>query len=162
MKTIIILFILTLAFLDAPARNLAFDTAQAPSPKFNNAKISEILLSVCDSVKGGQGNWQVIYKRRYLFIITDESHNRMRIITPVIEEKKLKKGDLKLLLEANFHKALDAKYSLYNGFLWSVFTHPLGELATDQFKDAMNQVVQLADTYGTSYTSTDLIFGGGK
>lgn len=162
MKTIFTLFFSAVLFFSVSAKIAAADTANITSVKFNNTKINEILLSICDSVKGVKGNWQVNYKKRYLFIITDESHNRMRIITPVINEKKLKKGDMKILLEANFHKALDAKYSLYNGYLWSVFTHPLEALTSDQFKDAMNQVVQLADTYGTSYTSTDLIFGGGK
>lgn len=160
MKTIFTLFFSAILF--SASANMNADTANTPSTKFDNNKIHEILLSVCDSVKGVKGNWQVIYKRRYLFIITDESHNRMRIITPVVEEKKLKKEDMKTLLEANFHKALDAKYCLYNSFLWSAFMHPLIEMNTVLFKDAMNQVVQLADTYGTSYTSTDLIFGGGK
>ena len=85
----------------------------------------------------------------------------MRIFTPVTEEKNLEQGQLKKMLEANFHSALDAKYSLYEGFVISVYTHPLKELQNDQLIDAMRQVVVLSRTFGESYSSTGLIFGGG-
>ena len=64
------------------------------------------------------------------------------------------------MLRANFHSALDAKYSVYEGFVVSVFTHPLRELTESQLLDAMRQVAKLAETYGTTYSSTGLIFGG--
>jgi len=64
------------------------------------------------------------------------------------------------LLEANFDRALDAKYCLYEGFVCSVFTHPLKELQDHQFVDALQQVVNLANNYGTTFTSTDFVFGG--
>ncbi|MEM1124681.1 MAG: hypothetical protein AAGJ18_29850, partial [Bacteroidota bacterium] len=55
--------------------------------------------------------------------------------------------------------ALDAKYALYSGFVVSLFTHPLQELTEDQFKDAVKQVAVAAQNFGTTYSSTDLIFG---
>ena len=64
------------------------------------------------------------------------------------------------MLEANFDKALDPKYSIYKGVVWSAFTHPLSELTVEQFKDALKQVVRLADNFGGSFTSTDFVFGG--
>lgn len=82
----------------------------------------------------------------------------MRIFSPVVAEKELKEGQMKEMLEANFHSALDAKYSLYEGYVISVFTHPLKELQKDQLIDAMRQVVVLTRTFGDSYSSTGLIF----
>ncbi len=120
----------------------------------------KILLRESKEVKGVPGNWKVIYKERPLYVITDSTHNRMRIIAPILERKDLKAEDLEILLEANFDRALDAKYSLFQDILWSTYTHPLGELTVEQFKDALRQVVRLADNYGTSYTSTDMVFGG--
>ena len=64
------------------------------------------------------------------------------------------------LMAANFDKALDAKYALYNNFLWSVFTHPLKELESKQIVDAFYQVKTLVENYGTSYTSSNLVFSG--
>ena len=102
--------------------------------------------------------WQVVYQERYLFILTDETNNRMRIFTPFAEEKEMEQAEYQNMLIANFHSALDAKYCLYEGFIVSVFTHPLRELTRTQFIDAMQQVVYLANNYGTSYSSTELIF----
>lgn len=111
-------------------------------------------------VEGEAGAWQMVYGGRLVFVLTDASNNRMRIFTPVVEEEKIKDGEIIKMLEANFHSALDAKYSLYEGFVISVFTHPLKELTSDQLVDAMQQVIILAETYGTTYSSTNLIFGG--
>jgi len=66
---------------------------------------------------------------------------------------------MKKMLEANFHSALDAKYSLYEGFVIGIYTHPLHQLNENQMEDAMQQVVNLSRNFGTSYTSTDMQFG---
>ncbi|MEO1513583.1 MAG: type III secretion system chaperone [Bacteroidota bacterium] len=134
--------------------------AQQPSP-MTNARMDEILRKTASEVEGGLGGWQFIFQERPLFVITDEQANRMRIFTPVVEEQGLEKEDLTKLLQANFHSALDAKYCLYEGYVISVFTHPLGELTDEQFVDALRQVATLAENYGTTYSSTDLIFAPG-
>jgi len=127
--------------------------------KMNNKKIAKALSKVTHEVEGESGNWQVLYNDFPLFILTDESSNRMRIFTPIIEELELKVGQMKKMLEANFHSALDAKYSLYEGFVIGIYTHPLQELDEIQMVDAMKQVVNLSKNFGTSYTSTDMMFG---
>ena len=92
--------------------------------------------------------------------LTDERNNRMRVFTPIVEEEAASATQMSRMLRANFHSALDAKYSVYEGFVVSVFTHPLRELTESQLLDAMRQVAKLAETYGTTYSSTGLIFGG--
>ena len=96
----------------------------------------------------------------HIYLITDESANRMRLMAGVIEQSKLKEDDLVVLMEANFDRALDAKYALSNNVLWSVFAHPLKELEKEQAIDALYQVKNLVNNYGSSYTSTDFVFGG--
>ncbi len=125
-----------------------------------NTKMDAIFKKEAVEVEGEPGVWQLMYGGRLLLVVTDSSANRMRIFTPVIESKDLQPGQKEKMLEANFHSALDAKYSVYQGFVMSVFTHPLKELTEYQLVDAMNQVVSLADTFGTSYQSMELIFGG--
>jgi len=127
----------------------------------NNKKMEAIFKSEAEELEGQLGNWQMLYGGSALYVLTDEKNNRMRIFTPVAEEKSLEDGQLKKMLEANFHSALDSKYSLYEGFVVSVYTHPLKELQKDQLIDAMRQVVVLSRTFGGSYSSTGLIFGGG-
>ena len=63
------------------------------------------------------------------------------------------------LLCANFDRALDAKYAIHRGLLWSTFVHPLGELTAAEFESGLKQVYTLRATYGTTYTSTDMVFG---
>ena len=59
---------------------------------------------------------------------------------------------------ANFHSALDLKYAISDDVLWSTFIHPLRELTVAQVKDAVSQVYYANRTFGTTYTSTDLVF----
>ncbi|GJM29255.1 MAG: hypothetical protein DHS20C17_18900 [Cyclobacteriaceae bacterium] len=142
--------------------------AQSAFDKMSKVKLEKILhreATEVDRMPGTEeipGRWKIIFMQRELFVIADEPANRMRIMTPIIEEENLDNSDLKLLLQANFDRALDAKYSLYQGVLWSSFTHPLQELTVEQLKDALKQVATLADRYGDTYSSTDLVFGAGS
>ncbi|MDT0540919.1 hypothetical protein [Croceitalea sp. P059] len=95
-----------------------------------------------------------------LICIFDENANRMRIISPIIERKKLTEDELLNALVANFHSVLDVKYALSDEIIWSVYTHPLKELTEGQVIDAIQQVYAAAITFGNSYSSTNLIFPG--
>jgi len=64
-------------------------------------------------------------------------------------------------LQANFDSALDARYAVANGVLWSAYIHPLSSLQDKQFLEAVGQVVNLTSTFGSSYSSGALIFNGG-
>lgn len=134
---------------------------QSAFDKMTNEKMRKILHRETENLEGDSGRWKTEYNGRIIYIVTDNNFNRMRIICPIITVKEIKKEEYKILLEANFDKALDAKYSIYDEALWSTYTHPLAELSVEQFKDAMRQVVKLASNYGTSYASTDFVFGGG-
>jgi hypothetical protein len=65
------------------------------------------------------------------------------------------------MLQANFDTALDARYSVAKGVLWSLYLHPLESLSDEQFLASLGQVVNLAASFGTSYSSGGLSFGGG-
>lgn len=134
--------------------------AQNVFDKMTNEKMEKIIYREAQDVKGQQGNWQFNLRERPMMILTDANANRMRIMTPILEETELEGDQLKIMLEANFDRALDAKYALFKGVVWSVYTHPLAELSVEQFKSAMGQVVTLADNFGTGYNSTDFLFGG--
>ena len=46
--------------------------------------------------------------------------------------------------------------------MWCVFIHPLKALSEEQVIDAMSQVYYGAMTFGTTYSSTDLVFPASK
>jgi len=138
------------------------DLTSGPSLEpMTNQRLDELIKDNAQNVQGQLGYWQLNISGRDLLVITDTTHNRMRIMSPVAAQEKLDKDELARLLEANFGSALDAKYALRDGTLWSVFTHPLGELTDEQFLDCLAQVFNLANNFGTSYASSNLIFGGG-
>ena len=95
-----------------------------------------------------------------IYMVVDVASDRMRFVAGVAEASSLTPEDHKLLLEANYDRALDAKYALSNGVLWSVFVHPLSDLTPYLIKNGLYQVRNLVYTYGTSYTSTGMVFGG--
>ena len=134
-----------------------------PSPqstRMTNQRLGELISIVAPEVTGQPGYWQFNIRGRDLLVITDAAHNRMRIMAPIAPRSELEEADLVTLLEANFDRALDAKYAMKDDVLWSVFTHPLGELTDDQFTDCIDQTATLADNFGTSYASSNLFFGG--
>lgn len=124
----------------------------------DNPALEKIIISMSDSLTGSPGRWHFKVGDMWLMCITDSEFNRMRIITPIIEVEKMESGELRKCMEANFHSVLDAKYCIADGLLWSAFIHPLKELSSDQIKDAIKQVYSASATFGTIYTSTDLIF----
>ena len=142
---------------------LVFGTFQLVSAQqMTNQKLETILTKVTDTVNGYPGYWEVVYKERELLCLTDEGNNRMRIITPIVEQGALGEELLLDALTANFHAALDVKYALSQGYLWSVYIHPLKELSEYEVKSAVDQVVNAANNFGTTFSSTDMIFGGKK
>jgi hypothetical protein len=85
----------------------------------------------------------------------------MRAITPVRKQEDVPPEELTRLMQANFDSALDARYALAKGVLWSAFIHPLKPLEKDQLISGIGQVVNLAQSYGTLYSGGALLFGGG-
>ena len=45
--------------------------------------------------------------------------------------------------------------------IWSVYIHPLASLEQEELISAIAQVVTAAETFGVTYTSGAMVFGGG-
>lgn len=131
---------------------------QAQAQYTNNDTLDAIITKVADTVAGQKGQWRFMIKDRMMICITDENNNRMRIISPITEVENLPEQELINALTANFHTALDIKYAISDEILWSVFIHPLQELTEGQMEDAIIQVYNGAETFGTIYSSTNLNF----
>ena len=125
----------------------------------NNDRLGNLIRGVATEMLEDQtGFWRFQIEDALVFVVTDESHNRMRIMTPVAELAQISEEECQVLLGANFDRALDARYCSNDGVVWSAFLHPLRELKDQQFLDALDQVVRLSKNFGTTYTSSDLIF----
>ena len=96
-----------------------------------------------------------------LQIITDPDADRMRIIIPIVFETAVEAERMKRVMQANFDSALDARYAIAQGVLWSTFIHPLSALSDEEFLSGLSQTLNLVATYGSTYSSGLLVFGGG-
>jgi hypothetical protein len=92
--------------------------------------------------------------------ISDVVHDRMRIIAPVTSYDELDEAAKDTIMEANFRSALDARYAVSNGVLYSAYIHQLSPLTEAQLQSAMMQVSNLLLTYGGQYSSGELLYGG--
>lgn len=121
--------------------------------------LGTVLPTILKEIEGEPGFWRGVRSGVPVYVLCDESHNRMRVMAPVGELRELDPEFLALLLRSNFDRALDAKYSLRGKELWSVFVHPLSTLALDDLGIFVDQVVTLVKNTGSTYASTDLVFG---
>ena len=128
-------------------------------PAMNLGRLEMGLLRAGKIIDGRPGYWRFLYREREMLCVADPYHNRMRIMAPVADESELSHSDLHAALSANFGRALDARYALSDGILWSIFLHPLGGLREGQLLDAISQVEQLAENFGTTYASADIVYG---
>jgi len=96
-----------------------------------------------------------------VMIIADPSADRMRAMVPIRSADGLDAEELMRLMQANFDTALDARYAVAQGRLWGAFIHPLSSLEEDQLISALAQTVTVALSYGQSYSSGAVTFGGG-
>ena len=124
----------------------------------NNDKLNSIFHSLSDNVQGQKGHWKFIINELIFICLTDQLHNRMRIISPVVKMDEVTDAQLLKSMEANFHSTLDVRYAVSDGVLWAAFIHPLGELTNEQVNSAVRQVYSSVRSFGTSYSSGTLSF----
>ena len=121
--------------------------------------LARLLERLLEDMEGSDGFWHGQRNDVTVYVVSDLEHDRMRIMAPIGELRVTDSGFLSILLQANFDRALDAKYALRKKELWSVFMHPLSTIVPDDVGTFVDQVVQLVKNTGTTYASSDLIFG---
>ena len=121
--------------------------------------LARLLERLLEDMEGSDGFWHGQRGDVTVYVVSDVEHDRMRIMAPIGELSVTDSGFLSILLQANFDRALDAKYALRKKELWSVFMHPLSTIVPDDLGTFVDQVVQLVKNTGTTYASSDLIFG---
>ena len=139
---------------------LFFSFYHGISQEMNPEKLKTLINKTADTVKHDGNSIHFIVKERLLICIYDENANRMRIVSPIVEREKIGEKEILNALVANFHSALDVKYALSDEIIWSVFIHPLKELSEHQVADAILQVYNANVSFGTNYSSTNLVFPG--
>lgn len=163
---------LTLATESTPAQSLdgpapAQDAAPA-APEIQRlpgemtlAGLAELVRRIDPEARIKGSAIQFHVQDRTLMLVGDENAGRMRIMTPIARADALDAAILQRMLQADFDAVLDARYAIANGIVWSVFIHPLPPMDEAQLANAIGQVYIAAATFGTTYTSGALVYGGG-
>ncbi|PKP68349.1 MAG: hypothetical protein CVT83_05585 [Alphaproteobacteria bacterium HGW-Alphaproteobacteria-5] len=125
------------------------------------ARLEAILRAVDPGLESNGAMFRLKVGEVQAIIVTDVRADRMRILVPVRPAEGLGEADLERMMQANFDSALDARYAIARGTLWSAFIHPLSPLGRDEFLSGLGQTVNLATSYGGLYASGGLIFQGG-
>ncbi len=120
------------------------------------------IINKAESHKGGAGFLEFNYGGVNMMVISDVTHDRMRIVTPVAKYEELTRTQIDKIMQANFHSALDARYAVSGGVLFSAYIHPLSPLTREMIESAIVQVANLARSFGTEYSSGIMQFRGGK
>ncbi len=125
------------------------------------AALDRFIREYTDEVEGGAGRWAFKIEGVAVMVLADQAADRMRIMTPVASVADFEDGEYERLMEANYDRALDARYAISGGLLWSAFIHPMSSLSHEQFDDGLVQVVLLSANFGTTYASSDMVFAPG-
>ena len=128
------------------------------APAMTTTAMGKLLESYLTELEGEKGFWRGNRDEVPVFVFSDDEHDRMRLMAPIGVVEELDPDLLHVLLQANYDRALDARYAMRNKELWAVVVHPLATLATDDLPSMFDQVVMLVKTTGTTFASTELVF----
>jgi hypothetical protein len=122
------------------------------------AQLNSILLEIDPGAQIAEGSALLTLNDVPVTVMYDADANRLRALVPIASAGGMTDGQMQRLLQANFDTALDARYALAGGRVWSVFMHPFAELDRDRVLSGMAQAVSLAQTYGTTFSSSEQMF----
>ena len=144
----------------AAAETLVIDPALRCLP-MNSQRLHALIMGIDSQAVRTRNFWQFRVKKTPLLVVTDVKANRFRAMAQVIAVDELAPDQMVRLMQANFDSALDARYAVQGGKVWSTFVHPLDSLTDPLFRFGIDQVVNLVETFGDTYSSGGIMFRGG-
>ncbi|MEO9651447.1 MAG: hypothetical protein ABJ360_06725 [Roseobacter sp.] len=151
---------LIIALLTVSTAAHAQETRQPEGP-MTMARLADIVLALDPEASQRGPTLEFTINDVPVVLIADPRADRMRAMVPIRSVDDLDAAELLRLMQANFDSALDARYAVAQGRLWGVFIHPLSPLERDQLISGLAQTVNVALTYGQSYSGGASVFGGG-
>ncbi len=154
--------LLVVVGISAFAQTESEPDAPAPaSQPMSGERLAELIGKLDPEVVQNGNSLQFSIGERPHFAVWDSSADRMRLLSPIGEVDMLGEALMFRMLQANYDSVLDARYAVAQGLVWSVFVHPLSSLEEKFLASAISQVHMAAETFGSTFSSGELIFGGG-
>ncbi len=140
----------------------ALPTPLAPAEQMmTRERLESFVTEVSILTDGGDGVLAAVFNAVPMLVISDPSADRMRIVSPIIETSELLGRETEIMLEANYHLALDARYATSDGVVYAAFVHPLSSLTESEVLSGMRQVAALVQNFGSTWSSDEMVFGSG-
>lgn len=137
------------------------ETAEAGAVDMTLDRMEAILTALDPEAERAGAAFRFTIEDVPVLIVSDPRADRMRAMVPIRSAEGLSDADLMRMMQANFDSALDARYAVAEGRVWSVFIHPLRALRPEQLISGVGQTVNAATTYGTLFSSGEMQFGRG-
>ncbi|TDF35112.1 hypothetical protein EYS14_22310 [Alteromonadaceae bacterium M269] len=155
--------IFVLAWLSLFSSLVLAQQAETSAPEvMDQQQLESIVRDFADNAKGGGGVVEFVYNNVPMAMLSNAEFDRMRIVAPIIRYQELSRPEIDAALAANYHRALDARYALSDGVLYSVYIHPLSSMNEVQLRSAIFQVSNLALSFGDQFSSGVLDFGAAQ
>lgn len=123
-------------------------------------EMEKVVVGIVDVEEAKKGYVVFEHDNVKMALISDVKHDRMRIIAPITKYSEITLDQVKEIMRSNFHKSLDARYAESGDILYSAFIHPMSPLSEAELIKALDQVANLALTFGTTYSSGELSYVG--
>ncbi len=151
----------TLFIIAACTGRAQTDESEPTTDSMTIDRIETIIGRLDDDYERNGNSIVFVFAEYEILLISDPAADRMRVMIPVNDADALDEQELMRLMQANFDSALDARYAIANGMLWSTFIHRLSTLSELDLLSGIGQTINIVETFGTSYSSGELVFGGG-
>ncbi|NKB59335.1 MAG: hypothetical protein GKS00_23680 [Alphaproteobacteria bacterium] len=125
-------------------------------------RMNDLIEAIGDDVqRNNVSQWRFLVEKVPVFVIADAPNDRMRVLVGISKTEDLPEGLYQRLMQANFDTTLDARYAVAKGVIWGAFLHPLKALTDRLFLSGVGQTVNLARTFGKTFSSGGLTYQGG-
>ena len=144
-----------------PVMALSQDDPVVPEPPMTIDRLSEIVTALDPDVIMRGPAMEFTLEDIPIVVIADPGADRMRAMVPIASLEDVSAEEMTRMMQANFDTALDARYAVAQDRVWGVYIHPLAALERAEFLSGIAQTVNLARSYGSTYSGGAQVFGGG-
>ncbi len=128
------------------------------SRPMEQARLEMLFADEVEAITGPPGAIETVVDGIKLYCISDSASDRMRFVAPIARASSLDPRIIPVLLQANFHTTLDARYALSEDVVFATFLHPLSSLTPELVRSGMSQVLSLVQTFGTTFSAGAAVF----
>jgi len=129
----------------------------ADGEPMTQARMELLFSDEVDAIVGPPGAIQTQIDGISIYLISQPTFDRMRIVAPIAMAQNLNRRVLEVLMEANFRSTMDGRYAISEGVIYAVFMHPISSLEPELLRSGLAQVVSLVKTFGTTFSSGDIV-----